>query len=138
MHLPKPMVGFNLSNGLRSVNNRLPHGPAIGLLLEFVDSKYSCAAARKRGYIHNLPLVNVSPILSIPPKTIFHPFPLTKKWWPSWDPRRQFNCLQTCVASAKLLERIRLALTNCEDPPPVRVQNKVCALHKLGIRMNYD
>ena len=31
----------------------------------------------------------------------------------------------TCVASAKLLERIRLALTNCEDPPPVRVQKYV-------------
>ena len=29
MHLPKPMVGFNLSNGLRSVNNRLLPGPAI-------------------------------------------------------------------------------------------------------------
>ena len=93
--------------------------------LQFVDSKYSCDAARKRGYIHNLPLVNGSPILPIPPKTIFDPFPLTKKWWPSWDPRRQFNRLQSCVASAKLLERIRLALTNCEVPPPVRVQKYV-------------
>ena len=83
------------------------------------------AAARKRGYIHNLPLVNGSPILPIPPKTIFGAFPLTKKWWPSWDPRWQFNCLQTCVTSAKLLEMIHLALTNCEDLPPVRVQKYV-------------
>ncbi|RLN17520.1 hypothetical protein C2845_PM02G40070 [Panicum miliaceum] len=66
-----------------------------------------------------------SPLLPLPPKTIFEAFPRTKKWWPSWDPRRQFNCLQTCVASAKLTERIRLALTNSEDPPPVRVQKYV-------------
>jgi len=151
MRLPKPMAGFNLPNGLRSVNNRLLPGPAIGppyfyyenvalapkgvwrkisrflydIDPEFVDSKYFCAAARKRGYIHNLPLVNRSPLLPIPPKTIFDAFPRAKKWWPSWDPRRQFNCLQTCVASAKNLERIRLALTNCEDPPPATVQNYV-------------
>ena len=30
MRLPKPMVGFNLSNGLRLVNNRFLPGPAIG------------------------------------------------------------------------------------------------------------
>ena len=119
MCLPKPMVGFNLSNELRSVNNRLLPGPAVGspyfyyedvplvpkgvwgkisrflfdIDPKFVDSKYFCAAARKRGYIHNLPLVNGSPLLPIPPKTIFDTFPLTKKWWSSWDPRRQFNCL---------------------------------------------
>ena len=151
MCLPKPIVGFNLSNGLRSVNNRLLLGPAIeppyfyyenvalaakgvwgkisrflfDIDPKFVDSKYFCTAARKRGYIHNLPLVNGSPLLPTPPKTIFDTFPFTKKWWSSWDPRWQFNCLQTCVSSAKLLERIRLALTNCEDPPPVRVQKYV-------------
>ena len=30
MRLPKPMAGFNLPNGLRSVNNRLLPGSAIG------------------------------------------------------------------------------------------------------------
>jgi len=150
MNLPNPMVGFNLPNGLRSVNRSLP-AQAIGppyfyyenvalapkgvwatisrflfdIQPEFVDSKFFCAAARKRGYIHNLPLVNRSPLLPLPPKTIFEAFPRTKKWWPSWDPRRQFNCLQTCVASAKNLERIRLALTNSEDPPPLGVQKYV-------------
>ena len=97
MRLPKPMVGFSLSNGLRSVNNRLLPGLAIGppyfyyenvalapkgvwgkisrflfdIDLQFVDSMYSCDAARKSGYIHNLPLVNRSPILPIPPKTLY-------------------------------------------------------------------
>jgi hypothetical protein len=92
---------------------------------EFVDSKYFCAAARKRGYIHNLPLENRSPLLPIPPKTISEAFPHTRRWWPSWDPRRQFNCLQTCVSGAKLLERMRVALTNSSDPPPPRVQKFV-------------
>ncbi|CAL4928628.1 unnamed protein product [Urochloa decumbens] len=150
MPLPNPMIGFNLPNGSMSVKRSLP-GQAIGppyfyyenvalapkgvwttisrflydIQPEFVDSKFFCAAARKRGYIHNLPLVNRSALRPIPPKTIFEAFPRTKKWWPSWDPRRQFNCLQTCVASAKLLERIRLALTNSVDPPPQRVQKYV-------------
>ncbi|KAK8446986.1 hypothetical protein SEVIR_9G574800v4 [Setaria viridis] len=150
MPLPKPMVGFGLPNGSRSTNRSLP-GQAIGppyfyyenvalapkgvwttisrflydIQPEFVDSKFFCAAARKRGYIHNLPLVNRSTLLPLPPKTISEAFPRTKKWWPSWDPRRQFNCLQTCVASAKLTERIRVALTNSEDPPPQRVQKYV-------------
>ena len=149
MRLPKPMVGFSLSNRLRSVNNRLLPDRLLGhhtsricrlkvlmcrcqkerlhtqpATCESVtyssdtskdpilrNNIWCLAAARKRVYIHNLPLVNGSPILPIPPKTIFDPFPLTKKWWPSWDPRRQFNCLQTCMASAKFLERIRLSLT---------------------------
>ncbi|CAN6308324.1 unnamed protein product [Urochloa humidicola] len=150
MPLPNPMVGFSLPNGSLPVNRSLPRqatGPPyfyyenvalapkgvwkkISRFLydiqpEFVDSKFFCAAARKRGYIHNLPLMNRSPLLPIPPKTISEAFPRTKKWWPSWDRRRQFNCLQTCVASAKLLERIRLALTNTSDPPPERVQKYV-------------
>uniref|UniRef100_A0A804RF73 DNA (cytosine-5-)-methyltransferase n=1 Tax=Zea mays TaxID=4577 RepID=A0A804RF73_MAIZE len=151
MPLPHPMVGFNLPDQWsRRVDRSLP-AQAIGppyfyyenvalapkgvwttisrflydIQPEFVDSKYFCAAARKRGYIHNLPLENRSPLLPIPPKTISEAFPRTKRWWPSWDPRRQFNCLQTCVSSAKLLERIRVALTNSSDPPPPRVQKYV-------------
>ncbi|CAD6238986.1 unnamed protein product [Miscanthus lutarioriparius] len=151
MPLPHPMVGFNLPDQwTRPVDRSLPSqamGPpyfyyenvalapkgvwtTISRFLhdiqpEFVDSKYFCAAARKRGYIHNLPLENRSPLLPIPPKTISEAFPHTRRWWPSWDPRRQFNCLQTCVSSAKLLERIRVALTNSSDPPPPRVQKFV-------------
>lgn len=151
MPLPNPMVGFSLpSERFRSVHRSLP-STAIGppyfyyenvalapkgvwttisrflydIQPEFVDSKFFSACQRKRGYIHNLPLENRSPLLPIPPKTICEAFPRSKKWWPSWDPRRQFNCLQTCKASAKLTERIRLALTNSEDPPPLRVQKYV-------------
>ena len=84
---------------------------------EFIDSKFFCAAARKRGYIHNLPIKNRFPLLPIPPKTIYEVFPSTKKGWPSWDTRTQLNCLQTGSASAKLTERIRFALAQSGDRP---------------------
>ncbi|KAL6649059.1 hypothetical protein ACP70R_013283 [Stipagrostis hirtigluma subsp. patula] len=151
MPLPNPMVGFGLPNQRwRSVNRELPT-QAIGrpffyyenvalapkgvwatisrflydIQPEFVDSKFFCAAARKRGYIHNLPIDNRSPLLPLPPKKIRDAFPHTKKWWPPWDPREQLNCIQTCVASAKLLDRIRVALSNCGNPPPPTVQKYV-------------
>ncbi|KAL6593890.1 hypothetical protein ACP70R_048791 [Stipagrostis hirtigluma subsp. patula] len=151
MPLPNPMVGFGLPNQRwRSFDRSLPVqaiGPpyfyyenvalapkgvwtTISRFLydiqpEFVDSKFFCAAARKRGYIHNLPIENRSPLLPLPPKKIKEALPRTKKWWPSWDPREQLNCLQTCVSSAKLLDRIRVALANSDNPPPPRVQKYV-------------
>ncbi|EMS65251.1 DNA (cytosine-5)-methyltransferase DRM2 [Triticum urartu] len=95
MPLPNPMVGFNLP------------------------------AARKRGYIHNLPTENRSPLLPLPPKTIFEAFPHYKKWWPSWDQRTHFNCLQTCTASAPVTERIQQKLSSSGNPPPQSVQKYV-------------
>lgn len=92
---------------------------------EFVDSKYFCAAARKRAYVHNLPIHDRFPLLPIPPKTIHEALPLTRKWWPSWDTRTQFNCLQTCIASAKLTERIRKELENYDDIPSLKTQQYV-------------
>ncbi|GJN34187.1 hypothetical protein PR202_gb22831 [Eleusine coracana subsp. coracana] len=53
--------------------------------LEFVDSDFICAAARKRGYIHNLPVQNRSPVDPLPPKTIFKAFLYVVEWLSSWD-----------------------------------------------------
>ncbi|OIT05632.1 PREDICTED: DNA (cytosine-5)-methyltransferase DRM2-like [Nicotiana attenuata] len=92
---------------------------------EFVDSKYFCAAARKRGYVHNLPVENRFPLLPFPPCTIHEAFPLTKKWWPSWDTRTHLNCLQTSIASARLTDRIRKAMEDFDGEPPMRVQKYV-------------
>lgn len=148
---PNPMVGFGLPNqNLPNISRNIPE-PAVGppyfyyenvaltpkgvwetisrflydIKPEFVDSKYFCAAARKRAYVHNLPINNRFPLLPIPPKTIHEVFPTTKKWWPSWDTRTQFNCLQTCVASARLTDRIRKALESCDDLPPLNTQQYV-------------
>ncbi|XP_056684005.1 DNA (cytosine-5)-methyltransferase DRM2 isoform X2 [Spinacia oleracea] len=92
---------------------------------EFVDSKFFCAAARKRGYIHNLPIENRFPLLPLPPRTINEALPLTRKWWPSWDPRIKLNCLQTAIGSAKLTERIRKALEDYDGEPPDHVKKFV-------------
>ncbi|XP_026408920.1 DNA (cytosine-5)-methyltransferase DRM2-like [Papaver somniferum] len=92
---------------------------------EFVDSKYFCAAARKRGYIHNLPTDNRFPLLPIPPLTIAEALPLSSRWWPSWDVRKQFNCLLTCYGSALETERIRKDLEGWQGDPPEHIQKRV-------------
>nr|WDW19226.1 DRM protein [Humulus lupulus] len=152
IRLPNPMTGFGVpTEPFQRVRRDLPEaaiGPpyfyyenvalapkgvwtTISRFLydvepEFVDSKYFCAAARKRGYVHNLPIENRFPLLPLPARTIHEAIPLTKKWWPSWDSRTKLNCLQTCIGSAKLTERIRKALEEYPDSePPMRIQKYV-------------
>ncbi|KAF5479622.1 hypothetical protein F2P56_000430, partial [Juglans regia] len=151
IHLPNPMTGFGApGEPCQTISRTLPEaavGPpffyyenvalapkgvwtTISRFLydvepEFVDSKYFCAAARKRGYVHNLPIENRFPLLPLPPRTIHEALPLTRKWWPSWDQRTKLNCIQTCIGSAKLTERIRKALEDYDGEPPLRVQKYV-------------
>ncbi|KAI0492848.1 hypothetical protein KFK09_027124 [Dendrobium nobile] len=150
--IPKPMIGFSLPFQNCIKRRNLPDsalGPpyfyyenvalapkgvwdTISRFLydiepEFVDSKYFCAAMRKRAYIHNLPIENRFPLLPLPKKTIQEALPTTKKWWPEWDNRTQLNCLQTCTASAKLTEKIKKALDDSGDVPSLRVQEYVLA-----------
>ncbi|KAK6913093.1 C-5 cytosine methyltransferase, partial [Dillenia turbinata] len=151
IRLPNPMIGFGVPNETFPIVHRtIPEG-AIGppyfyyenvalapkgvwdtisrflydVEPEFVDSKYFCAAARKRGYVHNLPIQGRYPLLPIPPCTIHEALPLTKRWWPSWDERTKLNCLQTVIGSAKLTERIRKALERWDGEPPLQVQKFV-------------
>ncbi|XP_062022922.1 DNA (cytosine-5)-methyltransferase DRM2-like [Rosa rugosa] len=148
--LPNPMIGFGIPTGAWKSNRILPKaaiGPpyfyyenvaltpkgvwdTISKFLydvppEFVDSKHFCCAARKRGYVHNLPTENRFPLVPLPPQTIHEAFPLTKKWWPSWDIRTKLNCIVTCYSSAKLSERIMKLLEGCDGTPPERVQRAV-------------
>ncbi|XP_057983898.1 DNA (cytosine-5)-methyltransferase DRM2 [Malania oleifera] len=151
IRLPNPMIGFGVPNDTCPVVHRTLSEAAIGppyfyyenvalapkgvwetisrFLFdtepEFVDSKYFCATARKRGYVHNLPIHDRFPLLPLPPRTIHEALPLTRKWWPSWDTRTKLNCLQTCIGSAKLTDRIRKALEDWEDVPPPKVQKYV-------------
>ncbi|XP_068647998.1 DNA (cytosine-5)-methyltransferase DRM2-like [Aristolochia californica] len=85
---------------------------------EFVDSKHFSAAARNRGYIHNLPIGNRFPLEPQAPRTIHEALPLTRKWWPPWDHRTQFNCINTSVATAQITEKIQISLSYSSDPPP--------------------
>ncbi|XP_010550143.1 PREDICTED: DNA (cytosine-5)-methyltransferase DRM2 [Tarenaya hassleriana] len=151
IRLPNPMIGFGVPNEPGLVSQRTLPEAAHGLPYfyyenvalapkgvwdtissflfevtpEFVDSKYFCAAARKRGYIHNLPIHNRFELQPPPKYTIHEAFPLTKRWWPSWDTRTKLNCLQTAIASAKLTERIRDALENSNGDPPIAVQKYI-------------
>nr|AID81983.1 domains rearranged methyltransferase 1 [Nicotiana benthamiana] len=152
IRLPKPMIGFGVPTEPvpATVRRTLPEqavGPpffyyenvalapkgvwdTISRFLydiepEFVDSKYFCAAARKRGYIHNLPVENRFPLFPLAPRTIHEALPLSKKWWPSWDPRTKLNCLQTAIGSAQLTNRIRKAVEDYDGEPPMRVQKFV-------------
>ncbi|KAL5717694.1 DNA (cytosine-5)-methyltransferase drm2 [Ranunculus cassubicifolius] len=92
---------------------------------EFVDSSHFCAAARKRGYIHNLPIQNRFPLKPIPPLTIQEAFPYTKEWWPSWDDRKKLNCLGTSVSSGKLVEKLGDILQQFKDTPPKETQKYI-------------
>ncbi|OMO80177.1 C-5 cytosine methyltransferase [Corchorus olitorius] len=95
---------------------------------EFVDSNYFCVAARKRGYVHNLPIRNRFPLSPKPPCTIQEAFTDSKEFWPSWDPRTQLNCLLTVVSGAKLTEDIWKRLESCPgDIPTKEVQDYVLA-----------
>lgn len=151
IRLPNPMIGFGVPTETCATIHRALPDSAIGppyfyyenvalapkgvwntisrflydIEPEFVDSKFFCAAARKRGYVHNLPIQNRFPLLPIPPKTIHEALPLTRKWWPKWDSRTKLNCLQTCIGSAKLTDRIRKALEDWDTEPPLNIQKYV-------------
>ncbi|GKD83296.1 probable inactive DNA (cytosine-5)-methyltransferase DRM3 isoform X1 [Tanacetum coccineum] len=51
--------------------------------------------SRKEGYIHNLPTENRFHVLPKPPMTIEEAIPETKKYWPSWDTRKQLSCISS-------------------------------------------
>lgn len=143
LHIPRPMIGFGVPDGPMKITQRTLPEEAVGppffyyenvalapkgvwttitrflyeIEPEFVDSKFFGAASRKRGYIHNLPIQNRFPLLPTPPRSIHEALPRTRKWWPSWDTRTQFNCILSCVGSAKLTERIKKELENWDEEP---------------------
>nr|7L4N_A Chain A, DNA (cytosine-5)-methyltransferase DRM2 [Arabidopsis thaliana] len=153
IRLPNPMIGFGVPNEPGLITHRslpeLARGPPFfyyenvaltpkgvwetisrhlfEIPPEFVDSKYFCVAARKRGYIHNLPINNRFQIQPPPKYTIHDAFPLSKRWWPEWDKRTKLNCILTRTGSAQLTNRIRVALEpyNEEPEPPKHVQRYV-------------
>ncbi|KAK9672085.1 hypothetical protein RND81_12G075400 [Saponaria officinalis] len=62
---------------------------------EVTNSQTFSALSRKEGYIHNLPTEGRFPILPKSPMTIEEAMPHTKKWWPSWDTRKQLSCISS-------------------------------------------
>ncbi|XP_042516035.1 probable inactive DNA (cytosine-5)-methyltransferase DRM3 isoform X2 [Macadamia integrifolia] len=74
---------------------------------EFVNSQFFSALSRKEGYIHNLSNDNRVHILPRPPMTIEDAIPHTRKWWPSWDTRKQLSCISSETAGiSQLCDRL--------------------------------
>ncbi|XP_078432073.1 domains rearranged methyltransferase 2 [Wolffia australiana] len=146
-NLPYPMVGFGLPSDPQRITHReLPksaYGPPyfyfenVALAPkgvweemskhlyhvepEFVDSRYFCSTARKRGYIHNLPIDKRIQLLPPPPLTIQEALPSAREWWPSWDNRTKLNCILTSKVSARHTKKIieAIAITSGESPSPL-------------------
>ncbi|XP_024982524.1 probable inactive DNA (cytosine-5)-methyltransferase DRM3 isoform X2 [Cynara cardunculus var. scolymus] len=75
---------------------------------EFVNTQFFSALSRKEGYIHNLPTKNRFHILPKPPMTIEEVIPQTKKYWPSWDTRKQLTCINSeTIGISQLCDRLR-------------------------------
>lgn len=89
---------------------------------EFVDSIHFSAAARKKGYIHNLSIHARCPLEPRPPMTIQEALPHTQKWWPSCDIRTKLNCLLGRVAKPGVADKTRLLLSASRLPPHPRIQ----------------
>lgn len=148
LRLPIPMLGLGVPNEQLFVTQRslpeLARGPPYfyyenvvlapwetisrhlyDVAPEFVDSSFICAAARERGYVHNLPISNRYLIQPPPKHTIQEVLPLTKNWWPTWDTRTKLNCIFTVNASSQLTNRIRSALEASRGEPPEEIKRYV-------------
>ncbi|KAK1363131.1 hypothetical protein POM88_038692 [Heracleum sosnowskyi] len=62
---------------------------------EFVNTQFFSALSRKEGYVHNFPNENRFHISSRSPMTIEDVILRAKKWWPTWDTRKQISCINT-------------------------------------------
>ncbi|KAK8970321.1 DNA (cytosine-5)-methyltransferase DRM1 [Platanthera guangdongensis] len=74
---------------------------------EFANTQFFSAFIRKEGYLHNLPTVGRYHISPKSAMTIEEALPHTKKWWPSWDTRKQLSCINSETAGvAQLCDRL--------------------------------
>lgn len=74
---------------------------------EFTNSQFFSALIRKEGYLHNLPTEGRFHVVPRPPMTIEDALPHAKKWWPSWDTRKQLSCINSeATGVVQLCERL--------------------------------
>ncbi|XP_071690817.1 probable inactive DNA (cytosine-5)-methyltransferase DRM3 [Rutidosis leptorrhynchoides] len=93
---------------------------------EIVNTQYFSALSRKEGYIHNLPTENRFYILPKPSMTIEDTIPNTKKYWPSWDTRKQLSCINSqTIGISQLCDRLRNMLVNSNGLLSVEQQNDI-------------
>lgn len=95
---------------------------------EFVNTQFFSAVSRKEGYVHNLPIENRFCILPTPPMTIADAIPHTKKWWPSWDSRKQLSCI-SCDSNEIEQHCDRLGRTLANSSGVLKSEQKQDILH---------
>ncbi|KAL7619069.1 probable inactive DNA (cytosine-5)-methyltransferase DRM3 [Lactuca sativa] len=90
---------------------------------EFVNTQFFSALSRKEGYLHNLPTENRFHILPKPPMTIEDAIPETKKYWPSWDTRKQLTCINSeTIGITQLCDRLKNILVSSKGVLSVEQQ----------------
>ncbi|XP_052203885.1 probable inactive DNA (cytosine-5)-methyltransferase DRM3 isoform X3 [Diospyros lotus] len=93
---------------------------------EFVNTHYFSALSRKEGYVHNLPSENRFHILPKPSMTIEEAIPHTKRWWPSWDSRKQLSCISSDITGiSQLCDRLGKILNDYKGLLSVEKQRDV-------------
>nr|QCU71288.1 domain rearranged methyltransferase [Paeonia suffruticosa] len=93
---------------------------------EYVNTQFFSAFTRKEGYVHNLPTEDRFHILPKPPMNIEDAIPHTRKWWPSWDTRKQLTCLSTETSGIfQLCDRLGKMLTSCQGLLSVEQQRDI-------------
>ncbi|KAL1548254.1 DNA (cytosine-5-)-methyltransferase, variant 2 [Salvia divinorum] len=93
---------------------------------EFVDSQLFSALNRKEGYVHNLPTEDRFHIMPRGPTTLPEAIPYAKKWWPSWDTRKQLSTI-SCESTGLpyLCEKLGRMLSDCNGLPSADSQTKI-------------
>ncbi|CAN6726673.1 unnamed protein product [Malus baccata var. baccata] len=97
-----------------------------GLEPEYVNTQFFSALSRREGYVHNLPTENRFRIVPESPMTIEDAMPHTKKWWPSWDTRKQVMCISSETSGiSNLCDRLGRLLSNSHGLPSPEQQRDI-------------
>ncbi|KAI3469230.1 hypothetical protein Pfo_025893 [Paulownia fortunei] len=90
---------------------------------EFVNTQSYSALSRKEGYVHNLPTEDRFHIFPKGPMTIEEAIPHTRKWWPSWDNRKQLSYI-SCETTgiSQLCDRLGGMLAESKGLPSAEQQ----------------
>ncbi|XP_051127602.1 probable inactive DNA (cytosine-5)-methyltransferase DRM3 [Andrographis paniculata] len=93
---------------------------------EFVNTKFYSALSRNEGYVHNLPAEDRFHVLPKGPMTIEEALPHTRKWWPSWDNRKQLSYINCDTSGiSHVCERLGRMLADCKGIPSPEEQREI-------------
>ncbi|KAM3205988.1 hypothetical protein ACQJBY_061590 [Aegilops geniculata] len=78
---------------------------------EYLNSQSFSALTRKEGYIHNLPTERRHVTIPRSPMTIRDALPLIRRFWPSWDTRKQIDGVALgVVGTEQICEKLEKAV----------------------------